>query len=1296
MNPIRDSAWGNSESGSACAEDVQGHKECSPSRWRYGGTWKVLLAYAITFVTLGLLSGIAAQGATGVGYSGEFAIDLRFLQAPASASSAVSPEFVVNLIGFGAGLPVSGRVYDSATGSGLGGAVVTIGASSVTTDAQGNYLFSAIAMGSYPLSVLKAGYNSYNGTLGVSGGTSVRRDLSLSPSSQSGSPPRVTGITCPYPGFLYFLDGPDFDVTFTATVDWAGHPPSKVEFRTPRVTREVGTSGATASQSFNMGDDFGPKGKLRVVAVSSDATRSAEKVADLIVMPAPSPEVAGALLAVSHNLSGSGFKYNTQQGFNMSFFDEAIGAGVIPEDIPIFGKEGVNLQFIPQMTCEIGSDGVASFKLKWSDFKAGEILEQEWGRNHNLKKIIDLLTQKTDQGLIDQRRLPKTAMAGLELHWYPIAGGQFQFNRATERWEPARFGAGLAGAFDLHKSWPFLIMAGPIPVPTYAKVALEVEAEAQVQLTSLQPAILSGSFGLDPYVRGSLGVGIDEVLAVEGWIGGGLNLDLQYPAEPNFDVAIYLNGGATVYAFLWQWENEFLYWEWPEEKGAPRSRLFSPMTVRSSGPMPVPRDYLKNAGYGRFYSRPTAAGLGRLTTVLDRLSPKIGPLQTTIFPHSEPDCSSSGTNFHLVWLSDDPTRSMMNRAVAQFSRFNGTSWSAPTAVANDGTADFHPEILTFNDGWSVCAWENERIVLPDTASFQSMTTNLEIAVAWWDALKAAWQPMQMLTTNHFLDRSPKLAGRSRDNVLLVWTANATSHITGSATEPNQLLFSRWSGANWSDPRVFMILTNALVKYDLAYDGTNGYLVLSLDAANSYTNVTAHELFRVVYQGGAWGNLERLTTDQLPDDNPQMAYDENGTLVLVWLKGDELSSVADFALSERWLIRTNLYSSNLGDAKLASSRDGKLALLWAEPSEFSSDLYAVFYDPIFGLWGDPKRLTADAETERGLTAAFRGTDELIAVYNRLMIGPTSNSTNTDLYVLEYNLGEDVAIKRLICQPPNPAPGETATFEVRISNQGDQVVANLSVAFYQGDPAEGGTEIGRTEVTDPLAPGGETNVVYSWTLPETGQPVAFHAVVDPDHILVDLVRSNNVLGLEISKADVAIQSVTWGLIASNKVSITARVGNQGVISSQAGVVEFRLGSPAGTNLSSVTITNLAPGEAVDVAFVWDVTGLSDSQDIHVIVEGDASVGDFDPANNAARLVLQLAGVMSPLELGPVLRLPGGTFQITVSGEAGRTYRIETSTNLLDWLPFMDFFTTNGTINLIDPATNLDQRFYRGVLP
>ncbi len=66
-----------------------------------------------------------------------------------------------------------------------------------------------------------------------------------------------------------------------------------------------------------------------------------------------------------------------------------------------------------------------------------------------------------------------------------------------------------------------------------------------------------------------------------------------------------------------------------------------------------------------------------------------------------------------------------------------------------------------------------------------------------------------------------------------------------------------------------------------------------------------------------------------------------------------------------------------------------------------------------------------------------------------------------------------------------------------------------------------------------------------------------------------------------------------------------------------------------------------------------------------------------------------------LGPLSLLPGGAVQVALSGQAGQSYPIQASTNLLDWLSITNVTLTNSSAQFVDPfGTTWPQRFYRAV--
>jgi hypothetical protein len=487
------------------------------------------------------------------------------------------------------------------------------------------------------------------------------------------------------------------------------------------------------------------------------------------------------------------------------------------------------------------------------------------------------------------------------------------------------------------------------------------------------------------------------------------------------------------------------------------------------------------------------------------------------------------------------------------------------------------------------------------------------------------------------------------------------------------------------------VSNALLKYDLVYDGTNANLVMSVDTVSGSTNANGHELFRLACQNGSWGALTQLTSDQVPDDNPQMILDSAGNVTLAWLKGSELSSVVNFNQANRLVARTSEYSSNLADFTLAGSSDGKLAFLWAEPSENNSDLYAVFYDPIFGVWGMPRQWTHDPQAEYGKTMAFYGTNELIAVYNRTLISST-NSPDTslaDLAAYYYPLSRDLAMDSslIYCDPPNPNAGAIATVHARVLNYGDQVETNVVVAFYQY-AIQASNEMGRVTLTNALAPQGTNDVAFTFLVPDSGVPLTVFAVVDPDQTVPDVSRANNVARLDLVKPGMAIQSMNWSPINSNLLVVTVHVVNDGAITN--GPVTLSLRSGSGTNLFSQGLGGLVPGASVDVSFLWNVFGLPDNVSIYAVLSGPGMSNNFSVANTTGQLAVSLA---PPPWIGECQYLPDGRFQMAIYAVEGRSYVLQASTNLVNWVPVLNFTCTDSPTVIVDSASvNYVMRFYR----
>jgi hypothetical protein len=721
------------------------------------------------------------------------------------------------------------------------------------------------------------------------------------------------------------------------------------------MTKKVPVTGETASQKFNMGSDFGACGKLKVIAESADGKKSEETEAGFTVMSSP---YDGNFSRVGDTTSD--FSYSTGSSNPQFTVLDYFAKKPNNDKFPLFKSNVLILKMIPTIAFNIKSDGEATLKMDWEGWQSKD-------KKINVAKIAG-------KGNVTIK---------------PTVNGKGKFQDCKWEWNGAEIGGSGTGKVsftDYH-----LIFIGPVLVPTYLKVVLGAKFDAALIVKKFHPFEFDGGkAAVNIFGRGSLGVGVDEVMALEGWIepNGGWEWKVP-PVQITKPEKAFISSkiGAKVVVFIWKWEGEALNCEWDFVKD--EGKCTSPF-MRSrhfAGPTLLSRDYLNKSGYAR---------LRKSTREMREDEPT--PVQTNVFPYSEADISTHDNRLYATWLSDNPNRSAINRTMAIFSIWNGTEWSELQAIDDDGTADFHPKILAFADESAIATWEDTKQVLTDTAQFEETVRSMEISVSNYEPQTQQWVGTQRLTDNDYLDRSPKLSGKN--SAIVTWISNEANDILGNSDNPNQLWYAQWLNNAWSTPELVAEIPYPLIRYNTVYDGQNGYAVLSLDTDNDLQTIDDRELFTIALNNGVWGSMNQLTTDTSVDDNPQLGIDPNGQFILTWLKGGELSSIVNFDLGTKVILKTDEdgYSSNLADFKLATSTDGKLAMVWAEPSkENSSDLYAVFYDSVANIWGSSKQLTSDQETEQRITASFYGSDTLVAIYNRKQVEEITESTETDANV-----------------------------------------------------------------------------------------------------------------------------------------------------------------------------------------------------------------------------------------------------------------------------------------------------------
>jgi hypothetical protein len=214
--------------------------------------------------------------------------------------------------------------------------------------------------------------------------------------------------------------------------------------------------------------------------------------------------------------------------------------------------------------------------------------------------------------------------------------------------------------------------------------------------------------------------------------------------------------------------------------------------------------------------------------------------------------------------------------------------------------------------------------------------------------------------------------------------------------------------------------------------------------------------------------------------------------------------------------------------------------------------------------------------------------------------------------------------------------------------------------------------------------------------------------------ELVVSN------ISLAPAAVFSCGNGVIKQSGTLTLANANfNSGTNSIQLGALLLASGGNTNSTLdlvsptsivnfadsSSVTWSNepmliiegwsgsLSGGGAQQIVFGQNSSALTSTQLAHLQFQNPAGLNDgMYPARILSNGEI-VPAVGSALPASMALQSQPGGMQVTLQGEAGRTYAIETSTDLVHWAPWTNVVNSTGTMHVVDAdAANYPSRFYR----
>lgn len=1087
-----------------------------------------------------------------------------FLKEGTVTISSVYPDGYTNWVASITVLPkvenkctLQGIVYDEKSGIPIQNATVSVADKSCLTDGQGNYIISDIVAGTYGVTVMHDDYCSVTKSVEINQPLVI---LNL-PMSKNQDVPVIKSITSKYSSSgedKVFLNGSSLEADFVADVDWGNHEPGVVRFMT--TDNIYVTSG---SVKLNYGVDFGHKGRLKAIAISSDGAHSDVKDGGFVVV---NPPDGLSFTAVDNG----GLKYISDL---VLAFIPPQKTDLVPDEIPIINgctftldteKSNVNLT--------AGTDGVINFDIGLADGSAdGE------------KKIFKLK--------------PSWELGG------DVSGAlSFILDRGSYNWD-------VNGQLTVSGSGNVKLVSycavGGLPVYLEGDIGGNGSGTIGIDKWTTNPQF-NWSINLAPYARAAVGAGINDVVSVEGY--GKVTGDINFK-NTGVDYKTYVTIGieAVLTSFI-KYDAFQKTFVWPDE--AKQSTIQNMMlTNPNRNYEPIPRNYLEQ---------------GKLKTYASSSSSNTQVLQSNVFPYSESTIANANGKNVIVWVQDNPSRSNNNRTELNYTVSSGDSWSAPKPITNDNTADFKPEIAATSNG-VVAAWENmnspieEMPVIDDDAIKQVMSQS-EISVAKYDSNTDSWSGVQNLTSDNVLDRSPQITTNDNES-MVVWVKNENNDYFGSSQSPNKIMFSKSNASSWDNPQLIATVPHGIVKSSLLLNGTKGIFAYIVDMDDNMNTSNDQELYVVSYENGIWGAPVRITDNTISDTNPKLCK-HNGSTELFWSQGGNIVCLDDLTRTTPSNVIPGGQNAMMSDFEVAVSSNDEISLVWTGGTKDGQGLFAATYDNVNGLWNQNK-LTDDQFLNRSHDVVYNN-GELLAVYNKVSIiqdvDSNYKSGAVDLCTAKLKKSTDLELGDIQFTESNPQMGQPLSLNIPVKNCGTMAVKNIDLEFYDDDPLNTGRKIGDSyQINDVILSGETKNITTTIPLPNDRLIRRLYVVMNGQRTVAETNYNNNTKYKDVVYTDIGIMHLERQDINQDKSIITANIKNNGLEKLTNITVKLYKDAVGSDLIGTNTISKMDPGEKTDTMFVVDAIGTDISKAI-VVLELPNGMQETNTTNNVSAINLE----------------------------------------------------------------------------
>ena len=793
------------------------------------------------------------------------------------------------------------------------------------------------------------------------------------------------------------------------------------------------------------------------------------------------------------------------------------------------------------------------------------------------------------------KKQPLCKFAGAQISGSLSGGPVSQWNPQALKWDDA------GGTLNIAAEGRVDLISFRIPQTLYlVYVRTGLDAQGGFSASKINGE-WSGEVGFDPLLggHGTVGAGLQDALCVEGSASCGLFLKGQFPANPGYIKELGFDVKAswkTVFFGLERphgmWEETFIWY--PQSRTANIStrdiRMLaasSPQKATDGERRLVRRDYNNGTASRRLLSATADATLG------------------DGYPYPAPSLAIGDTDF-LVYLRDNAERDAINRTEVVCRMGSQGDYGLASAIWDDGTADFMPQVSQNTSGLAVVAWANAKASY-DNSDFDALYSGMEIAVAVRNTLTGEWIA-QNLTDDATLDMTPKVVVAEDGSAVVAWVKNQSNDAFGSADLPSSLYVSYYRNGVWSAPQQVETV-GLLYSFDLAYDGSRTTIVYAKDKDGDGATVDDSEVWGVSLQQGSAAVAQRLSEEGVNSLRP-FAWYSDSTLRTVFIQDDHLMCCDNLAAA----IATN--EAIPADYSVLKNADGSAIIVWRARKEgvAGDETCSLLIDKSGTLGNVPTVIVGGGDTfARNVSGGVAHDGSFHIAYECVSVAFDSdgiiNYGDVELKSIYRDAAIDVGMTDgALAFDGEVEAGSSVNIVVTVSNFGTTVAEGAEVELWRGaDNAENRRLIG-TIVAD-IGAMSSVSLSFPWDVEQGLDELVFVAKVDSLQEINDVDRSNNTLAWrpEIQAGALQLRNASSVKTSDTMRHVSVKVYNGGILPYPAGAtVRFWRGEIGATLLGSSTIGEILSGESgvCEVGYDWNLSAIPMTSAVErVVIELDA---------------------------------------------------------------------------------------------